>query len=187
MFPEFVDNLEKKRPNPPRFLPKPSPNPPQILPRPFQTRPKRPLGAHLGAMLEKSCILNVQNTSKSRPRAAQSGPRPAHPLPKSGPRPAQIRFLGELLACFFQLYNFFIFFSIFSWILLFFLSADLENSCAHAVFCWLLHKIAIEAKSAKNQAKIVPKSRKNQRKIEEKSIQNRKKSIKNSQDNSRSA
>ena len=104
----------KKCPNPPRFLPKPSPNPPQILPRPSQTRPKRPLGAHLGAMLEKSCILNAQNTSKSRPRAAQSGPRPPQPPPKSGPRPAQIRFLGEFLVCFFQLYNFFIFFSIFS-------------------------------------------------------------------------
>ena len=129
-------------------------------------------------MLEKRCILNVQNTSKSRPRAAKRGPRPSQTFPKWGPRPSQVRFLGEFLACFFQLYNFMFFYLVFSWFLLVFLRADLENSCAHAVFCWLLHKIAIKAKSAKNQAKIIPKSRKNQRKIEEKSTEKRTKSKK---------
>ena len=177
MLPEFAHNRPKKRSNAPRFLPKPCPNLFQILPRPSQSRPKRPFGAHLGAMLEKSCILNIQNTNKSRPRAAQRGPRPSQPPPKWGPRPSQIRFLGEFLACFFQLYNFFDFCSNFSWISHVFVRADLQNSCAHAVFCWLFSKIVILEKSAKNHRKIIPKPFQNPSKIHPKSMKNRKKSM----------
>ena len=173
MLPEFAHNRPKKRSNAPRFLPKPCPNLPQILPRPSQTRPKRPFGAHLGAMLEKSCILNVQNTNKSHPRAAQRGPRPSQPPSQMRPKTLQIRFLGEFLACYLQLYNFFYFCSNFSWISHVFVRADLQNSCAHAVFCWLFSKIAILEKmrkiienSSPNPSETLPKSFQNRWKIE---------------------
>ena len=93
----------KKHPNPSKFHPKLSPNLTQILPRPPRNRAKRPLGAHVGPMFEKSKILNVRNTSKSRPRASRRYPRPSHTLPKWGPRPSKIHFLMHFFAVFFQL------------------------------------------------------------------------------------
>ena len=93
----------KKHPNPSKFHPKLSPNLTQILPRPPRNRAKRPLGAHVGPMFEKSKILNVRNTSKSRPRASRRYPRPSQTLPKWGPRPSKIHFSMHFLVVFFQL------------------------------------------------------------------------------------
>ena len=88
-------------------------------------------------------------------------------------RPFQIQICCEFLACFFQLYNFFDFCSIFSWISHVFVRADLQNSCAHAVFCRLFSKIAILEKmrkiienSSPNSSETLPKSFQNRWKIE---------------------
>ena len=80
----------------PQTLPKPSPN----LLKATQNRPKRPLGAHFGPMLEKDMVLNVQKTPKYAQnwlKVAISRPRAPQTLPKWTPKPSQIHFLGHFL------------------------------------------------------------------------------------------
>ena len=70
-FPEKAQNLRKS-----------SQNPPKSLPKSIQNRSRRPLGAHLGPMLEKSSILNAPQTAKRRPRAPKRRPKPSQMPPK---------------------------------------------------------------------------------------------------------
>ena len=62
-----------------------SQHPPKSFPRSTQNRSRRPLGAHLGPMLEKSSTLNA----KKRPRGGQERSEGAQDHPKPFPNEAQ--------------------------------------------------------------------------------------------------
>ena len=86
---------------PPQTLPKLLPNPPKWT----KNRARRPLGDHLGPMLEKNSVLNVPKTAKRRPRAPERGPKAPQPSPKWSPRPSQIQFLCDFLALYLPIPN----------------------------------------------------------------------------------
>ena len=90
-----------------------SPNPPKTFPKSIQNRSERLPGAYLGPVLQKDCILNAQEPAKRRLRASKRRPRASQPPPKWSPRPSEIQFLHEVLACFFQLHDLIVFFSSF--------------------------------------------------------------------------
>ena len=88
-----------------KSFPKPSQNSPQTLPKWIKNRARRPLGNHLGPMLEKNSILNAPKTAKRRPRAPERGPKASQPLPKWSPRPSQIQFLCDFFALYLPIPN----------------------------------------------------------------------------------
>ena len=57
-------------------------NPPKSVPKSIQNRSRRPLGGHLGPVLEKSSTSNGQRKAERRPRAPRRGPRPSPTPPK---------------------------------------------------------------------------------------------------------
>ena len=79
---------------PPQTFPKSSPTRPKAIPNPF----KRPLGPHLGPMLEKDMLLNVQKSTQMCPKVAKRRPGASQNPSKWSPRPPQIHFLDVLLA-----------------------------------------------------------------------------------------
>ena len=79
-------------------LPKPFPN----LPKSSPNLSRRPLGAHLGPMLEKSSILNALKPPQSCPRAPKRCPTAAQALLKSSPRSPQIQFFSNFQVNFFH-------------------------------------------------------------------------------------
>ena len=85
----------------PQILQNSSPNPPKTVPKATQNPSKRPLGAHLGPMLSKNTIWNVQKTAKMRPKVAKRRSRASQPPPKLSPRLSKIRFSSNVFACFF--------------------------------------------------------------------------------------
>ena len=149
--------------------PKTHPNPPQTLPKLIQKPSKRPLGAHLGPLFKKKMIWNVQQAVKMRPKVAPRRSRASQTLPKWSSRPSQIRFLNDFCACFFLVVNLHRLFAVLWQNLFVFVRVDLQNSCAHAVFCWLPHVLACFEKGIKNHRKTLPKPAPNRRKIKEKS------------------
>ena len=162
MLPDFCPNLAQT-------LPKSSPNPPKTLPNSTQKAFWSPSWSHAWKKLYFERPKYEQKSPKSGPKRPQTVPTPSQMRPKT----LQIRFLAEFLACYLQLYNFFDFCSNFSWISYVFVRADLQNSCAHAVFCWLFSKIAILEKmrkiienSSPNPSKTLPKSFQNRWKFE---------------------
>ena len=109
------------------------------------------------------------------PKSLKSFPKPPPNPSKWSPRRSQIRSLKHFLACFFPIVNSHPFFVMFSQKFYVCLKAEIQISCAHAVFCWLLHCFAFFHKITKIHRKIVPKSIPNPSQNLEKSIQNPKK------------
>ena len=70
------------RPQPSQNFPKSKQNLSNSHPKSTQNRSRRPFGAHLEPMLEKSLIWKVHKTAKSRPRVPRRGPRLSQTLPK---------------------------------------------------------------------------------------------------------
>ena len=170
MFPEFGHKLEKTSKSSqisPQTFPKCSPNPSKTLPNSTQKASWSPSWSHAWKKLYFERPKYEQKSPKSGPKRPQTVPTPSQMRPKT----LQIRFFGEFLACYLQLYNFFVFCSNFSWISHVFVRADLQNSCAHAAFCWLPHVLACFEKSIKNHRKTFPKPIPNRGKIKEKSEQ----------------
>ena len=88
-----------------------------------------------------------------------------------------IRFLKAFLACFFPIANLHRFFAAFLQNVRVFSKADLQNSCAHAVFRGPPHHLTLFEKITRNHRKTFPKSFPNPSQNLEKSIQNRKKTL----------
>ena len=97
-----LPTTRREGPKSSQIAPQTFPNPPKILPKLTQNRSRRPLGAHLGPMLDKSSISNPPKTTQKRPRVPKRGPRLSQTLPKWSPRPSQIRFLNNFLRLFFS-------------------------------------------------------------------------------------
>ena len=158
-------------------LPKSRPGGSKIDARRLQNRSRRPFGAHLGQMPYQRSLSNTKKTARKCPRAPKRGPRPAQTLPKWSPRPSQINFLSNLFARIFHIENLHRFFAAVLQNLHVFSRADLQNSCAHAVFRGPPHRLTFFKKITRNHPKIFPKSFPNPSQNLEKSIQNRKKSL----------
>ena len=117
-------------PKPSKILPKPSQNPLKSNQNPGQTAPR-------------ALLKTIPNTSmkKRASKTTQKAPRASKPFPKLPPNPAkwsprrpQIRILMVFWACFFPIANLHRFFAAFLQNARGFSKADLQISCAHAVF-----------------------------------------------------
>ena len=140
----------------PKSLPKPSQNSSQTLPKWIKNRARRPLGDHLGPMLEKNSVLNAPKTAKRRPRAPERGPKAYEPPPKWSPRPSQIQFLCDFFALYLPIPNLhWVFIDIVSIFCRFFKPRTLKISVSPARE-HDFHKIGIFKKTSKKQRKKSP-------------------------------
>ena len=117
----------------------------------------------------------ASKTTQEAPRASKPFPKLPPNLPKWSPRRPQIRFLRAFLAWFFPIANLHRFFAAFLQNLRVFSKADLQISCAHAVFRGPPHRLTLFEKITRNHRKIPPKSFPNLSQNFEKSIQHHKK------------
>ena len=171
--PRITQNARKFLPNPPETIPKSSQNPLKSNRNPGQTAPRALLKTTPNTSMKK----RASKTTQKAPRASKPFPKlPPNP-PKWSPRRPQIRFLRAFLAWFFPIANLHRFFAAFLQNLRVFSKADLQISCAHAVFRGPPHRLTLFEKITRNHRKIFPKSFPNPPQNLEKSIQNRKKSL----------
>ena len=172
--PEFSKMRQNPSQNPPQTFPKSFPTPLKSSQNPTQ-KPPRPL---LKTIANTSMKKKAPKTTQEAPRASRSLPKPLPNPPKWSPRRPQIKFLSAFLACFFPIANLHRFLQLFQWNLHVFSRADLQNSCAHAMFRGPPHRLTLFEKITRNHRQIFPKSFPNPPQNFEKSIQNRKKSSK---------
>ena len=171
--PECSQIPPKPSQNPSKTLPKSSPNPLKSNRNPGQTAPR----ALLKTIPNTSMKKRASKTAQKAPRASKPCPKlPPNP-PKWNPRRPQIRLLRAFLAWFFPIANLHRFFAAFLQNLRVFSKADLQISCAHAMFRGPPHRLTLFEKITRNHQKIFPKSFPNPPQNFEKSIQNRKKSL----------
>ena len=171
--PRMTQDARKFLPNPPETIPKSSQNPLKSNQNPSQTAPRALLKTTPNTRMKK----RASKTTQEAPRAYKPFPKlPPNPA-KWSPRRPQIRILAVFWACFFTIANLHRFFVAFLQNLRGFSKADLQISCAHAVFRGPPHRLTLFAKITRNHRKILPKSFPNPPQNFEKSIQNRKKSL----------
>jgi len=166
--PRITQNARKFLPNPPETIPKSSQNPLKSTQNPDQTAPRALLKTTPNTSMKK----RASKTTQEAPRAYKPFPKlPPNPA-KWSPRRPQIRFLRAFLAWFFPIANLHRFFAAFLQNLRVFSKADLQNSCAHAVFRGPPHRLTLfekitrnHRKSSQNPSQTFPKTSKNRSKI----------------------
>ena len=172
-WPRMLANSSQTFPKPSKTIPKSSQNPLKSNQNPSQTAPRALLKTTPHTSMKK----RVSKTTLKAPRASKPVPKlPPNP-PKWSPRRPQIRFLKAFLAWFFPIANLHRFFAAFLQNLRGFSKADLQISCAHAMFRGPPQRLTLFEKITRNHRKIFPKSFPNPSQNLEKSIQNRKKSL----------